>query len=1054
MVKAKARIGLEPKIDGVDCVERVAHGPNADLFRARVGRRTVAVKLFAGENIDRDTLSKFVRGGETAVRHPNLLPVLDVGVDGRGRPFYTMPLISGDPLSAVLAARSGERRTAPSLSPLSLTPSPAHMATIAREAAALFADALDGLEIAHAAGVAHGRLHPGNLILTPAGRLVITDFGRAAAKKGATTAGDHAARVLADIHAVGVALARVVEAESTPDGDSADERRDGRDRPSGTVTAGVPDSLLACIAKASATDPEQRYHSAAAFAADLRRFLRHEQPLACFESFAAQIDAVDASTAAESQEAGSRDGAASTSSPTVARRNRLASQLAERDIALKQDRKTQSRGTETEAEERNGDASAAACDSERSHDRRSHDELMARERAALNAEKDEIRRREDRLRKAEVDLGAARAAVIEAANENDELRDELEAARRDLSATMEQMDVDSRPEQFAAPKRVSFESASRARRMPEEESGDARLSSEATLSPYSPALPSPPLRRKLAWCGAIAILFVAAAFAGKTFSAYKKDRDVAASLESLQLRLAAGDFASARSKAYDVRDDRLRLPLTELVSAAAASKTLEDAMASVIAERPADAALHLRNHEARGAGPSAAWEDYATHLESVARERARDPVEVGLDATSLSRRLGALAMLEQEIRSGGRQSLDALLALRALDTRQPQLCRHALAVLAHAPTSRPIVDALDLRSNAPAVHLDAGTFAALFTALEAIGDADAIALFCSWSLHEVRALERPDTQIHLRPNLYVTSTKVTAERLRERWVRFIAAHDPAELVLRADELRDHPELFPTVIQVIAASQAADADRTLARIARLDLRSAGQASLEGLARLGATDQLLEFAMGAYPVAFRLAAIDTIRRGFLGSCFNEIRALALTSPSNDVRTAAFNALREHSHAAAVEVIPRAIDDLVLRSTALEWLSSLPQRQSVAIASKLLGHDQRLVRQAASDVLRAATPLRAAAPLATHLFDRRTWIRNDARRMILDKADELKTSHDLLGVPLAAGLRIMATLADEDYGTAERVREAAAIAHDAKSAWIRDFIRRGSAWSTSAR
>ncbi|MFF8378510.1 protein kinase [Streptomyces sp. NPDC015661] len=100
------------------------------------------------------------------VRHSGVVTVHDV-VEEQGLPVIVMELVEGPSLDDVLAERG------------SLDP---------REAAAIGAKLMDALDAAHRAGVLHRDVKPGNVLLEPGGRVVLTDFGIASME----TAGDEA----------------------------------------------------------------------------------------------------------------------------------------------------------------------------------------------------------------------------------------------------------------------------------------------------------------------------------------------------------------------------------------------------------------------------------------------------------------------------------------------------------------------------------------------------------------------------------------------------------------------------------------------------------------------------------------------------------------------------------------------------------------------------------------------------------------------------------------------------------------------------------------------
>jgi hypothetical protein len=111
---------------------------------------------------EQDTLcQRALREARTAARldHPGVIRVYDV-VEDDGRPWIVMPLVHYPSLSEVV------REHGP------LPP---------RRAAWIGVQILDALEAAHAAGVLHRDVKPGNVLLGPEDQVVLTDFGMAIA---------------------------------------------------------------------------------------------------------------------------------------------------------------------------------------------------------------------------------------------------------------------------------------------------------------------------------------------------------------------------------------------------------------------------------------------------------------------------------------------------------------------------------------------------------------------------------------------------------------------------------------------------------------------------------------------------------------------------------------------------------------------------------------------------------------------------------------------------------------------------------------------------------
>lgn len=121
--------------------------------------RDVALKVLpAGMLSDEAARNRFRKEALAIAKlnHPNIATVYEFGSDA-GMDFLAMELIAGEILSAKLAAGS--------------LPS--------REIERLGAQLAEGLAAAHAQGVIHRDLKPGNLMITSDGRLKILDFGLA-----------------------------------------------------------------------------------------------------------------------------------------------------------------------------------------------------------------------------------------------------------------------------------------------------------------------------------------------------------------------------------------------------------------------------------------------------------------------------------------------------------------------------------------------------------------------------------------------------------------------------------------------------------------------------------------------------------------------------------------------------------------------------------------------------------------------------------------------------------------------------------------------------------
>jgi serine/threonine-protein kinase len=147
----------------------IATGGMGQVWEAvdsRLGRR-VAVKVLKQEfSQDPEFIERFRAEARTTamLNHPGIASVHDYGetnMDGEGRTAYlVMELVNGEPLNSVLK-RTGR---------LSL-----------RHVLDMLEQTGRALQVAHAAGLVHRDVKPGNILITPTGQVKITDFGIAKA---------------------------------------------------------------------------------------------------------------------------------------------------------------------------------------------------------------------------------------------------------------------------------------------------------------------------------------------------------------------------------------------------------------------------------------------------------------------------------------------------------------------------------------------------------------------------------------------------------------------------------------------------------------------------------------------------------------------------------------------------------------------------------------------------------------------------------------------------------------------------------------------------------
>ena len=261
-------------------LEKLGEGGEAIVYRARdlTLDRDVALKTPRVEFASPLESAHLLKEARAASRlsHPSIVPVYEV-FEEHGRPWFAMGLVEGATLREVLAQR-GE---------------------LPAEDAARYGEMLaDALHAAHTKQVLHRDVTPSNIVITPDGRLFLTDFGLAVvpAEPEAVTipmAGKHAAGTLgymspeqmmgrpsgpqADVFSAGVVLYEMAAGRRPFGGQTLGEVLDATlnsPLPPISGTAGIPADLEHVIRKALARRLDERYSSAGDMLIDLRALRR------------------------------------------------------------------------------------------------------------------------------------------------------------------------------------------------------------------------------------------------------------------------------------------------------------------------------------------------------------------------------------------------------------------------------------------------------------------------------------------------------------------------------------------------------------------------------------------------------------------------------------------------------------------------------------------------------------------------------------------------------------------------------------------------------------
>lgn len=119
--------------------------------------RAVAIKVIQGWELSDDTVERFRREAQVLAKlpHPHIVGVYDVSMTGDD-PFIVMELVEGRSLAALIKDRAS---------------------TTMAQRLRMIIQVCDALACAHAAGVVHRDVKPGNILVTAGGTAKLADFG-------------------------------------------------------------------------------------------------------------------------------------------------------------------------------------------------------------------------------------------------------------------------------------------------------------------------------------------------------------------------------------------------------------------------------------------------------------------------------------------------------------------------------------------------------------------------------------------------------------------------------------------------------------------------------------------------------------------------------------------------------------------------------------------------------------------------------------------------------------------------------------------------------------
>ncbi|MFL6351466.1 MAG: protein kinase domain-containing protein [Bryobacteraceae bacterium] len=234
--------------------------------------KSVAIKLIPHAKVSDTAISRFRKERQilATIEHPYVARLLDGGTTGAGLPYFVMEYVEGQPLKQYCDSRS-----------LNL-----------RERLELFLKICAAVHYAHCRNVIHRDLKPSNILVQHDGTPKLLDFGIAklidpeipGASNETTLVGfrlltpayaspeqmrGDPATIRSDIYSLGVVLYELLCGERP----SLGAFQQDLSQAERSNDAHLPRDVRTILLKAIQWDPEERYASADAFAADIQRYL-------------------------------------------------------------------------------------------------------------------------------------------------------------------------------------------------------------------------------------------------------------------------------------------------------------------------------------------------------------------------------------------------------------------------------------------------------------------------------------------------------------------------------------------------------------------------------------------------------------------------------------------------------------------------------------------------------------------------------------------------------------------------------------------------------------
>jgi serine/threonine-protein kinase len=186
---------MPAKQDAADRVQlqgEIARGGMGAIFKGRDTNlgRDIAVKVLLGTHQGKtEFVKRFVEEAQISgqLQHPGIAPVYELGQFPDNRPYFTMKLVMGKTLAALLLARNQSQ------------------ADELPRLLGVFSQVCQTLAYAHSRGVIHRDLKPANIMVGAFGEVQVMDWGLAKVLPPGGSADEKAARSRAETGVIGMA---------------------------------------------------------------------------------------------------------------------------------------------------------------------------------------------------------------------------------------------------------------------------------------------------------------------------------------------------------------------------------------------------------------------------------------------------------------------------------------------------------------------------------------------------------------------------------------------------------------------------------------------------------------------------------------------------------------------------------------------------------------------------------------------------------------------------------------------------------------------------------